>query len=51
MWENAFEQSPESNNQKHHLIKGLRLSPNSRYELEDVHKTDEGDNIGHGMCS
>ncbi|MCE5591241.1 N-acetyltransferase [Staphylococcus pseudintermedius] len=51
MLANAFEDVPESDHQEHHLVKRLRLSPNYRYELEVVAKTDEGDIIGHGMCS
>ncbi|QLK85273.1 GNAT family N-acetyltransferase [Staphylococcus sp. 17KM0847] len=47
----AFEDVTESNHREAQLVKALRMAPDYRYELEVIAKTEDGEVIGHAMCS
>ncbi|KIX90223.1 acetyltransferase [Staphylococcus microti] len=51
MIENTFEDVAASNHNEAALVKGLRMAPDYRYELEVIAKTADDDIIGHAMCS
>lgn len=51
MIEHAFEDVPESKQNEAQLVKGLRMAPDYRYELEVIAKTADDEIIGHSMCS